>query len=364
MTNLETRNIDDPFIRFKKGRKKKTIVLLILLFLLVFLVILSLFLGTSGLSFAECFSALFGGGKADSKLIVWNIRMPRILTAILAGGGLAIAGCIMQSTLKNPMASPSTLGISNAAVFGANFAIIALGAGVFHNTDGNSLSVSNPYLVSGSAFIFALLGTMLILLVSKARRFSPETVVLAGLAIGALFSSGATLLQYFSLDTQVAAAIYWSFGDVSRASYPQIAIIGGTVALCFLIFMLFSRSYNALALGDDVASSLGVKVPLLRFISLLMAALLSAVCVSFLGIIPFIGLLAPQIMKRIIGSDAHFLIPSSLLAGAILLLLSDTLSRLILQGASLPVGALTSLLGAPMFLYMLLSNGKGRHARA
>ncbi len=345
---------------YKVSTKRKILILLILLVLLLCMVVVSLFVGTSGLSFIEVLKTLFGNGTESSTLIVFKIRMPRVVASIIVGGGLAIAGLILQSVLRNPMASPSTLGVSNAAVFGANLAIIVFGGGVFHNSDGETLTINNPYLVSTIAFLFAMLATFLILLLSKLRKFSPSTVVLAGVASGTLFSAGTTLVQYFSLDNAVSNAVFWSFGDLTRASYSECLIMAVVVAFAFIVFYMMRWSLNALSAGDSTAKSLGVRVELVRFVSLLLASLVTAVCISFVGIIGFIGLIAPQLIKRFIGNDLKTLLPASLLTGSVLLLISDTLSRVLVQGVNLPVGAVTSLFGAPIFIYILLRKKEGR----
>lgn len=346
--------------KYKISIRKKVITLIFLFILVIILSIISIFVGSSSLTFVEAIKALFNSGTATASLIVWNIRMPRVIAAIVAGFGLAISGCIMQAVLKNPMASPSTLGVSNAAVFGANVAIILLGAGTFYSTDGTSLTISNPYLVSSVALLFSLVAVLLILALSKLKKFSPEIVILAGIAIGSLFSAGTTLIQYFSVDTAVASAVYWTFGDLSRATYNEDLIMFLVVFSSLVVFYSFKWSYNSLRGGETIAQSLGIKLQIVRFISLLLASLITSVCVSFLGIIGFLGLVAPQIMKRIIGSDYRFLIPASGLAGSAMLLFSDTISRIIISGISLPVGAITAILGAPLFIYIIFRRGENK----
>lgn len=349
--------------QYREHRRRKLAVLLGLLLLDVALMVLCLHAGYAGMSPWEVLKAFLGVGDQTNRTILWNIRMPRVLAAIIAGAGLAVAGCVMQTVLKNPMASPSTLGVSQAAVFGANFAIILLGAGAFHSTHGEAVSISNPYLVTGCAFLCALGSTVLILLLSgrpsAGPGFSPETVVLAGVAVGSIFSAGTTVIQCFALDTQVAAAVFWTFGDLGRATYEKDLIMLLTVVLSLVFFLANRWNYNALASGEACARSLGVRTGPVRFVTLLLSSLICAVCVSFLGIIGFVGLVAPQAVRRFLGSDHRFLLPGSALAGAALLLFADTLSRSLMAGISLPVGAITSLFGGPVFLWMLLRKKKG-----
>jgi iron complex transport system permease protein len=288
-----------------------------------------------------------------SDIIVWNIRLPRVIAGIVAGAGLAVAGCVMQTCLRNPLASPSTLGISNAAAFGANLAIVFFGAGTIHSNTNDAVFINNPYSVTLSAFAFSMLAMMLILFMARLRGFSPESVVLAGVAFGSLFSAGSTLIQYFAQDVQVAAMVFWTFGDLGRVSWQEVAILSALVVVALLYFLLHRWDYNALENGEDTARSLGVNVDGIRFGGLLAASLITAVSVSFMGIIGFVGLISPQIMRRVLGNDHRFLIPASAVVGAALLLFSDTLARTMISPIVLPVGAITSFFGAPLFLFLL-----------
>lgn len=167
---------------------------------------------------------LFGSGSRISDIVIWQIRLPRILAAIIAGAGLSIAGCVMQNNMRNPLASPSTLGISSAAAFGANMAIIVFGAGSVQSKSTDAVIINNPYIVSVSAFICSTAAALVILLLSKLRKFLPEAMILAGVAISSLFSAGTILIQYFAQDIQVAAVVFWSFGDLGRAAWNEVFI--------------------------------------------------------------------------------------------------------------------------------------------
>ncbi|WP_222704718.1 FecCD family ABC transporter permease [Anaerosalibacter massiliensis] len=299
--------------------------------------------------------AILGLGDNKSISIIRNIRMPRVVSGILAGAGLSIAGCIMQNNLKNPLASPSTLGISNAAAFGANVAIILLGAGTIVSTGLGEIQIFNPYIVTICAMSFSIGSTLLIISLSKIGRFSTQSIILAGVALSSLFSAGTMIIQYFSGDTtKVAAVIFWTFGDLGRASWNEIIIMGILIAISIIYFIYHRWDYNALDSGDDTAKSLGVNVERIRLCGMFMASVITAVTVSFLGIIGFIGLICPQITKRLIGSDNRYLIPASAIMGSFILLISDTLARVLLSPQTLPVGAVTSFLGAPLFLYFLI----------
>ncbi len=331
-------------------------VIIILVISVITLGFVCLFVGSSHMSIKECFDALFGKGSAAQVRIIQNIRIPRVLAAIIAGAGLSVAGLIMQTNLNNPMASPATLGVSNAAVFGANLSIIAF-AGGFLSTGNNLNSYTvgaNPYSTSLMAFIFSTFSIVLILGLCRLRSFRPGVVVLAGVAIGSVWTAATTILQFYATDVGLSAAVIWTFGDLGRATYKTDIIMAIVVVVGLTVFIITSWRLNALLTGDAAAKSMGVNVNTLRFVSMLMASMITAVCVSFLGMIGFVGIICPHVIKKIIGQDHRVSIPASALAGSILLLLADTLSRSMGNGSALPVGAITSLLGAPFFLAIIL----------
>lgn len=353
--NEKTRSVSE---QYNVAKAKKIAIILILLALVFLFFVVSVFVGSGTLSFKEVFLAIFNKGSETARLIVRRIRFPRVIAALIAGGGLAVSGLVMQTVLKNPLASPTTLGVSNAAVFGANFAIIVVGAGAFHSTHGSWLSISNPYLVSTFSFLSAIIAAGSILLLARLKNLNASAIVLAGVAVSAIFQAGTTLIQYFASDTQVASAVYWTFGDLGRASYKTDLIMFIVVAVSTLFFFLKRWDFSAMSGGIAYAKTLGVNTRFMTIISLLLASLITSVTVSFLGIIGFVGLTAPQFMKRIVGDDYRFLLPSSFLAGALLLLISDILGRLPIFGTSVPVGVVTSLIGGPVFLAILLRRKK------
>lgn len=344
--------------QYNVAKAKKIAIILILLALVFLFFVVSVFVGSGTLSFKEVFLAIFNKGSETARLIVRRIRFPRVIAALVAGGGLAVSGLVMQTVLKNPLASPTTLGVSNAAVFGANFAIIVVGAGAFHSTHGSWLSISNPYLVSTFSFLSAIIAAGSILLLARLKNLNASAIVLAGVAVSAIFQAGTTLIQYFASDTQVASAVYWTFGDLGRASYKTDLIMFIVVAVSTLFFFLKRWDFSAMSGGLAYAKTLGVNTRFMTIMSLLLASLITSVTVSFLGIIGFVGLTAPQFMKRIVGDDYRYFLPSSFLAGALLLLISDILGRLPIFGTSVPVGVVTSLIGGPVFLAILLRRKK------
>lgn len=347
----------DNYMKRRGPKNHRGAAVIVLAFVVFMAAIVCLFVGSSRMSFQECADALMGRSTAADIRIIRNIRLPRVLAAVIAGAGLSVSGLIMQTTLNNAMASPSTLGVSNAAVFGANLSIIAF-AGGFLST-GNNVSGytvgANPYATSLMAFLFSVASILVILGLCRIRSFSPGVVVLSGIAIGSIWTAGTTILQFYATDVGLSAAVIWNFGDLGRATYRTDLIMFLAVAVGMAYFLLMAWKYNALLSGDAVAGSMGVRVGRLRFCSLLLASVITAVCVSFLGIIGFVGIICPHVTKRIWGADHRGSILLSALNGSLLLLFADTLSRSMGSGSALPVGAVTSLLGAPFFLAIIFS---------
>lgn len=354
----------NTILALQNKRRRNRLTLLGLFLCVLVMGVVCLFTGSSGMTFSEGLGALFGNGTPAHQRIIRNIRLPRVLTAIVAGAGLSLAGLMMQTTLNNPMASPATLGVSNAAVFGANLSIIAF-AGGFLST-GNNLSSfdvgANPYATSTMAFVFATVSILLVLGLCTIRSFSPGVVVLAGIALGALWTAATTVLQFFATDVGLSAAVIWNFGDLGRATFSTFWIMLAVVVAGFIVFILISWKYNALLSGEAAAKTMGIRVGSLRFFTLLLASVITAVCVSYLGVIGFVGVICPHITKRLLGQDHRISIPASALVGSLLLLLADTLSRSLGGGTALPVGAITSLLGAPFFLYIIFSRKENHDA--
>lgn len=349
-------------MKCRNRNRKGTAVILLLLLAAVCMALICLFVGSSHMSIGECFSALAGNGTPAQVRIIWNIRIPRVLAAVIAGAGLAISGLIMQTTLNNSMASPATLGVSNAAVFGANLSIIVFAGGFLstgHNVANYDIG-ANPYATSMMAFIFSTISILLILALCRLRSFSPNVVVLAGMAVGSVWTAATTILQFYATDVGISAAVIWNFGDLGRATYRTDAIMFAVVALGLLFFMTMSWRYNALLSGEATAKSMGIHVEALRFLSMLLASMITAVCVSFLGVIGFVGIICPHITKKLLGQDHRFAIPVAAISGSLLLLVADTLSRSMGNGSALPVGAITSLLGAPFFIAIIFSKKESR----
>jgi iron complex transport system permease protein len=253
----------------------------------------------------------------------------------------------MQGVLRNPLVSSYILGISSAAGFGAALAIV-FGVGV--------LGVYGEYLVIANAFVFSMLAMLLVYGVARLRGISTETVILAGVAIGFLFSALLSLIQYIAPEHEaLRAVVFWLMGGLGSASWEGILIVAPIIAITLILMLVQSWNINIMSMGEDVATSLGVNSKRVLAVTMVLETLATAAIIAFTGVIGFVCLISPHIARMLIGSDHRFLIPCSALIGALLLVCSDTVARLILQPAELPVGIVTSMLGVPFFIYILVS---------
>jgi len=340
--------------QYARHIRRKLLVGCVLVCLIVAATALSLWTGAYPMDFGSMASALVGRADAAVSHVFWSIRMPQVLAALLAGACLGLAGTAMQNVLRNPLASPFTLGISQGAVFGAVFAIIVLGAGTAAVTDTAGAVASSPHVIVGCAFAGSLITVTALVCLSSLRDLSPAAIILAGVALSAFFGSATMFLQYFASDIEIASAVFWTFGDLKKAQWPELGVIAVALLPAAAFFLFKGWDFNAMIWGDDTARSLGVGAHKLRLAALVLAALAASVTTAFMGIIGFVGLIAPHIMRMLVGQDHRFLFPYSALAGGLLLLISDLLARTVMAPVVLPVGILTSFAGAPLFLYLLM----------
>jgi iron complex transport system permease protein len=325
---------------YLKSIRQKTLLLMLLSGAVVALGIYAVTQGAYDLTVSQVLGVLSGSGGSAADVVVWNIRLPRIVAAVVCGWGLSLAGLSIQSLLKNPLASPSTLGISQGAAFGAAFSVVVLGAEVLS--------------VTIAAFAGAMGATAVILILGRLKRLTPEAVILAGVALSSLFASATILVQYVATETQLAVVVFWTFGDVARSSWREIMLTAAAVAPVSVFFLLRRWDLNALDSGAETAKALGVNVEGLRLQGMAAAALMAALVTAFHGVIAFVGLVAPHMARRLVGADHRLLIPFSAVLGALLILAADTAGRILVGSGSLPVGVITAFMGAPMFLYLLI----------
>jgi iron complex transport system permease protein len=344
---IETIEVKEIYV---KSARKKTLFTLGLLAATIAFAIAATTIGAASLGVGESLGAVLSrffsmqGISHFAQVVVLQLRLPRIVMAIITGVSLGIAGAVMQGVLRNPLVSPYTLGLSSGAACGAALAIV-LGVGIFG---------FGQYLIITNAFVFSLLTMLLVYGISRIRGTSVETLILAGVAIGYLFSAVISGLKYLSGHEELREITFWLMGGLYAAKWQVVIILIPIMTVITLLSMRYSWDLNAMSAGEEVASSLGINVRKVRGVCLALAAILTASVIAFTGIIGFIGLVSPHICRLIVGSDHRFLIPSSALTGALILLVSDTACRTIIQPTEIPVGIMTAFIGVPFFLYLLI----------
>ncbi len=310
--------------------------------------------GTANLSIWEVYQTILAkfipgietGGNLNNA-IIWEIRLPRIIMAILAGAALALTGAVMQGILQNPLAEPFTLGISSASASGAAIAIVT-GAGL----------IGGNYLIVGNAFVFAMIATIVVYMLAQYRGMTPESMILAGVAIMFFLNAITSIVQYIGTPDQVEAVVFWMMGNLGKATWTNIATTFVLFVLIIPVLIYKANDINIIGCGDETAKSLGIHVERTRVLCMILSGLITAAFTSFIGIIGFVGLIAPHVTRMIIGGDNRFVIPGSALVGSIILLGADTLGRTIVSPVILPVGVMTAVLGVPFFLFLFLKGKK------
>lgn len=346
--------------KYTRFVRRKKLVFLIAAAATLVVALFSIGVGSIQIPVKEIIGTIFGRGELQSQTVIMGIRLPRVTAAILVGAILATSGAVMQCVLRNPLASASTLGVSQGAAFGAALGIIVFGGGVVNSASAASaVTIDNPYIVTLCAFVFGALSTVVIIAISQLKKdIGPGGLVLAGVALSSLFSGGSTLLQYFADEQKIGAVVFWTFGNLGGANWTELLILL-LVFVCSMVYFMLNRwNYNAMESGADTAKSLGVNTRVVMVVSMAICSLAASVAVSFVGIISFVGLVAPHIMRRFVGNDFRYLVPCSAVAGALLLILADTFGKWIIAPVILPIGAITSFLGAPMFLFLLFKGVK------
>lgn len=358
---------------YNASNKKKKTFTIIFVFVLLITTIISLSLGSVQIPIADVLAVLFNQiipntfelSKSYFSNIIINGREPRILLCIFTGLALGASGTVMQSLLRNPLVSPFTLGVSSAAAFGAAMAI-AFGATIFGSAyygivEFIGISFSSKTLITILfAFIFGTLSMILVLIIAKNNKTSQSVLVLSGVVVGYLFQAGVSFAKYVSDESALREIVNWLMGGMWGATWSSIVFVAPIVILGIIILERHSVDMNAMSGGDDIAKSLGVDVAKIRRNLLIVCTLITSTCLAFTGVIGFIGLMAPHICRILIGNDTRYLIPASALLGAIILLMSDTVSRIIMSPQDIPVGILLYLIGGVFFIW-LVSRKNGRY---
>ena len=329
------------------GRRRFGLLLLIASVLLVSL-LADVMVGPAGLTLSEVAEALFRPNQVAPahRTILWSLRLPTALLALVIGAALGVSGAQMQTILNNPLASPYTLGVSAGACFGAALAMV-WGA--------TFAPVAATVVVPSCAFFFAMLCSLAVYGVARARQGSTESIILSGVALLFLFHAGIGFLQYIASEDQLAAIVFWIFGRLQGATWTKLAIVAGAFALIVPVFAARTWQLTALRMGDDRARSLGVNVRRLRLEVLILVSILTATAVCFVGAIGFVGLVAPHLARIMVGEDQRYFMPLSALTGALLLSVASIASKVIIPGAIFPIGIATAFMGVPFFAAMVLA---------
>ena len=285
------------------------------------------------------------GGTSVMHVILWDLQMPTVCAGIVCGAAFGLAGVVMQTLLNNPLASPYTLGISAGAGFGASLTMV-VGLG--------GLSVLGTYLVPAGAFIFAMLATAGIFLVARAKGFSADVMVLAGIGLVFLFQALQSMMQYLASPDALSGIVFWTFGSLNGIEWTEVGIIFFLFVLAFFLIYRKCWALTAMRLGDRRAEALGIDTQGMRRWMFVLVALMTSTCVAFVGCIGFIGIVGPHVARMILGEDQRYLIPMSCVCGAIILTTADILCGTITPGREYPIGIFTSIVGVPFFFYLLM----------
>ena len=345
---------------FRRAAQRRRLVIGALAALLVMLVIAASCIGASSVGPARVSQAIahalgLAGAPAaageDARglmSIVFDVRLPRVVCAALAGGALALAGLLMQGVFRNPLVSPYTLGVSDGASFGASIAIVCASQLAARGLD------LGRWLTPLFAFAMALAAMGLVYAISRVVRGSTAVLVLSGVAVGYLFSAGVSTLKYLADDASLPELVFWRMGNLMGLRWDVAAILAVVLAVSAALAMRSAWDLNTLALGREEATALGVSYRRTQTMTFVLATVLTATAVSFTGVIGFVGLVAPHVARILVGTDHRYSIPAAILFGAVLMLAADTLARTLFAPTELPVGIVTSFVGVPFFLYLII----------
>jgi iron complex transport system permease protein len=317
---------------------RRTLVFLVLLIGLTCSILLNFMFGAATISFQDMIHVLAGDASTTSYNILWNIRIPRTLVAVLVGVNLALAGAILQGVMRNPLADPQIIGVNSGAGL---FAVVTL-----------ILFPQYQFLLMPLAFMGALIGAAFVYSLAWKNGIRPVRIILAGVAVSAFFGAFISALLVFYSD-RVHGAMMFIVGGLSARSWPHFEAILPYTIIGFILALFFTNKMNILLLGDQNARSLGIHVEWTRVILIVLAALLAASAVSVVGLLGFVGLIVPHAARLIVGNDYRILLPASALLGGIVVSLSDLVARNLFAPTEIPVGVMMALIGAPFFLYLL-----------
>lgn len=349
----------DGLRRYEARQKNKLLAIMGTFILLVVLAIAFTAAGETDVTVPDILRtllhALKPGGTADTadimeEKVILYLRLPRVALAVFGGFGLSVSGAVMQGITRNPLVSPFTIGISNAAAFGASLSIV-FGFGFLAGSDIG---------VVLQAFLWALGCMVLVYAITTKAGMSPESMILTGIGLNYLFGAATSMVKYFADEHKLSAIVQWEFGSLNGARWESVAVVAAIVSGCVIMLFFFSPALNIMAAAEDeTAKALGLNPVKIRAVTGILAVLATAAVISFTGVIGFVGLAGPHIARMVIGSDHRYLIPFSALTGAVLMLAADTFGRVILAPLIIPAGIVISFLGVPIFINLILTRRKG-----
>lgn len=360
----EQKNVWQTFKCSLHKRSSFSIIFIILLVAVVATVVISVSIGQVSIPFQKSFKILIHqltGGKIgdDSELvnsmfadIIWQIRFPRVLLAMIVGAGLALCGVVMQASVQNPLADPYILGISSGGALGATFSImLGFGAG----------GILGEFGVATWAFIGALSAAALVLaLASIGGKTSSVKLVLAGTVINALCSASSNFIIYFAKNSEgIRSVSFWTMGSLASSEWDTLPLVSAVVIAAIIFFLFQSRVMNTMLMGEETAITLGVNLNFYRRLYMVISSVVTGALVSSCGIIGFVGLIIPHIVRSIVGSDHKRLVPASILFGGLFMMWTDIFARTVIPNGEMPIGIVTSLFGAPVFMYILIRKSYG-----
>ena len=345
------------FFRNKKDKlfdnRRKILIIIFLSILLFITFAIALVQGVYKISFFEVYKTLFShlNPYSDASsinrvydVIIWDIRLPRIIVSLAVGVALAIAGAVYQGCFRNPLVEPYILGVESGAAFGAALAIV----------------IPSFFLsLQVAAFTFGIIAVFGAYLLARIRGETPIIMlILAGVIIGSIFAAFVSILKYIATDAALREIVFWLMGGFYYSTWQDVTLILPTVVVCFFILWILSWKLNILSMGDEEARTLGVSPEYYKILFIIIATLVTAISVSSVGIIAWVGLMMPHAARMLLGPDHRFMLPAAAIMGGIYLIICDTLARTLTSG-EIPVGILTSIIGAPYLMYLIRTKGKG-----
>ena len=343
---MDIKTNESELKKYQAHKKRRLYIIIGIIIAMCASLLADILTGPAMLGISDVINVVFNRQMADAvnRVIIWDMRIPMALMAIVVGMNLGISGALMQTILSNPLSSPYTLGVGAGASFGASFAILFLSGTAF---------IRSEYIVSISAFVFSMAACVVIYLIGRYKRMTTGMIVLAGIAMLFTFQSLQALLQFGASEQELQSIVFWTFGSLQKVTWMKLGITFFVLLASAPFIVKNTWKYTALLLGDEKAESLGVNISRLKILTYLFISLLSATAISFVGSIGFIGLVSPHITRFFVGEDQRYFIPVSGLIGGLVLSIASIFTKIIIPGIIFPIGIITSLIGVPFFFFII-----------